>query len=151
MLRRLAMLALSTLVAVTSAMVVATQADAAGAVQFRRIQYDSPGSDTGSNARLNGEYFQLKNVSTRTVNLYRWTVRDAAGHIYRFASTFHLRPGYTVTVRTGRGTNTSTTRYWGLRWYVWNNASDKAYLRTPSGALMDYCAWTRLGAGYTYC
>ncbi len=123
--RRFAMLAVPMLVA---ASVVATtaQADAAGAIQFRRFQYDSPGSDTGSNTSLNAEYFQLKNVTTRTFNLYGWTVRDAAGHTYRFSSSFYLRPGYTVTVH-------------------------KAYLRTPSGTLVDYCAWTSIGAGYKYC
>ncbi|HEY3002648.1 MAG TPA: lamin tail domain-containing protein [Kribbellaceae bacterium] len=105
------------------------QADAAGAIQFRRFQYDSPGSDTGSNTSLNAEYVQLKNVTTRTFNLY----------------------GYTVTVHTGRGTNTSYHRYWGSSWYIWNNTGDKAYLRTPSGTLVDYCAWTSIGAGYKYC
>ncbi|HYU86658.1 MAG TPA: lamin tail domain-containing protein [Kribbellaceae bacterium] len=148
--RRFAMLAVPMLVA---ASVVATtaQADAAGAIQFRRFQYDSPGSDTGSNTSLNAEYFQLKNVTTRTFNLYGWTVRDAAGHTYRFSSSFYLRPGYTVTVHTGRGTNTSYHRYWGSSWYIWNNTGDKAYLRTPSGTLVDYCAWTSIGAGYKYC
>jgi hypothetical protein len=151
MLRRFAMLAVSVLVAVASLAVASAPAQAAGAIQFRRIQYDSPGTDTGSNTSLNAEYFQLKNVTTRTFNLYGWTVRDAAGNTYRFGSTFYLRPGYTVTVRTGKGTNTSTTRYWGRSWYVWNNTGDKAYLRTPSGLLVDYCAWTSVGAGYKYC
>ena len=149
--RRFAMLAAGALAAVSSLVVATGPADAAGAVQFTRLQYDSPGTDTGSNTSLNTEYVQLKNVTTRTYNLYGWTVRDAANHIYKFTSNFYLRPGATVTIRTGKGTNTSTTRYWGLSYYVWNNTGDKAYLRTPSGALLDYCAWTSVGPGYKYC
>ena len=128
-----------------------TGAEAASAIQFRRIQYDSPGTDTGSNTSLNAEYFQLKNIGTRTVNLYGWYVRDAAGHTYRFGGTYYLRPGYVVTVHTGKGTNTSTHRYWGSGRYIWNNTGDKAYLRTGAGTLMDYCAWTSVGVGYKYC
>jgi P pilus assembly chaperone PapD len=149
--RRFAMLAAVALAAVTSLAVVAAPANAAGAIQFTRLQYDSPGKDTGSNTSLNTEYVQLKNVTTRTYNLYGWTVRDAAGYVYRFSSNYYLRPGYTVTIRTGKGTNTTTTRYWGRSWYVWNNTGDKAYLRTPSGTLVDYCTWTSVGSGYKYC
>jgi hypothetical protein len=54
-------------------------------------------------------------------------------------------------VRTGRGPNTDTTRYLGRAGYVWNNTGDTAYLRTPSGALMDSCKWTRTAPGYKYC
>ena len=151
MMRRFATLAAVALAAVMLAAVVAAPADAAGAIQFTRFQYDSPGSDTGSNTSLNAEYFQLKNFTTRTVNLYGWTVRDATGYTYRFSSSYYLRPGCTVTIRTGKGTNTSTTRYWGRTWYVWNNTGDKAYLRTSTGTLADYCTWTSVGAGYKYC
>jgi P pilus assembly chaperone PapD len=151
MMRRLVMLTVTALVAVTSSLVTVTPADAAGVVQFTRIQYDSPGTDTRSNASLNAEYVQVKNGTTRTVNLYRWYVRDVTGYVYRFASNFYLRPGATVTIRTGRGTNTATNRYWGRAGYVWNNTGDTAYLRTPSGALMDSCKWTRTAPGYKYC
>jgi P pilus assembly chaperone PapD len=150
MMRRLALCAATALVAGTSTM-VATPAEAAPTVQFTRIQYDSPGRDTGSNASLNAEYVQLKNVTRRTVNLYRWYVRDATGYVYRFTGNYYLRPGVTVTIRTGRGTNAPTTRYWGRSWYVWNNTGDRAYLRTPSGAVMDSCTWTSVGRGYKYC
>jgi hypothetical protein len=30
----------------------------------------------------------------------------------------------------------------GHKAYIWNNTGDKAYLRNPSGAQQDYCAWT---------
>jgi P pilus assembly chaperone PapD len=152
MMRRLVTLTVTALVAGTSSLVAVTPADAARTVQFTRIQYDSPGSDTRSNSSLNGEYVQVKNGTARTVNLYRWYVRSArSGDVYRFASNFYLRPGATVTIRTGKGRNTDTTRYWGRNSYVWNNTRDTAYLRTPSGALMNSCSWTSTGRGYKYC
>jgi P pilus assembly chaperone PapD len=151
MMRRLAMLTVTALVAGTSSLVAVTPAEAAPMAQFTRIQYDSPGRDTGSNASLNREYVRVKNVTTRTVNLHRWHVRNARGDEYRFRSNFYLRPGETVTIRTGKGRDTATTRYWGRTSYVWNNTRDTAYLRTPSGALMNSCSWTSTGRGYKYC
>jgi P pilus assembly chaperone PapD len=151
MMRRSAMLFSTALLIGTAAVIGTAPADAAGAIQFTRIQYDSPGSDTRTNTSLNAEYVQLKNVTTRTFNLYGWTLRDVAGHTYTFSTNHYLRPGATVTIRTGKGTNTATTRYWGSAAYIWNNTGDRAYLRTPSNTLVDYCVWTSTGAGYKYC
>jgi hypothetical protein len=47
---------------------------------------------------------------TRT--LTGWTVRDLANHVYTFTS-FKLAPGQSVTLHTGKGTNTSSYLYWG--------------------------------------
>lgn len=128
----------------------ATPAEAASAIQFGKIQYDSPGSDTGSNSSLISEYVVIKNTGTTSRSLTGWTVRDASSHIYTFG-TFTLGAGKSVTLRSGSGTNSSTTRYWNKSWYVWNNTGDKAYLRNASGTGIDYCAWTSVGAGYKYC
>jgi len=92
----------------------------------------------------------LKNTSTTARSLTGWTVRDANGYVYKFG-TFSLGAGKSVVLRTGKGTNSSTTRYWGRSWYVWNNTGDKAYLRNASGTSMDYCAWTSTGSGYKNC
>ena len=105
------------------------------------MYYDSPGSDTGSNTSINGEYFTLKNVGTTSKTITGWTVNDAANHVYKFG-TFTLGAGKSVTVHTGKGTNTTTTRYWGLAWYVWNNGGDRATLKTSAGTVMDACAWS---------
>src|SRR5438552_4258159 len=98
-------------VAVLTAILVGTLAPAAGAnahhIQFARIQYDSPGSDTGTNASLNAEYFVVKNYGTTTRNINGYTVRDVAGHVYIFPST-NLNPGKGIRVHTGTGTNTRT-------------------------------------------
>jgi lamin tail-like protein len=140
------------LLAVVSTLALGTpQADAASAIQFRTFYYDTPGADTSANSRLNGEYFVLKNTSTTTRNLVGWYVKDAAGFTYRFSSSFSLKPGASVTIHTGKGTNTATHRYWGRTWYVWNNTGDKAFLRSKAGTLMDSCTWTSRGVGYKTC
>lgn len=124
------------------------QANATSTIQFGRIQYDAPGTDTTSN--VNGEYVVIKNLGTRSVALTGWTVRDAQSHVYKFG-TFTLGAGKSVVLHTGKGTNSSTVRYWGLGWFVWNNTGDTAYLRNAAGVLADKCVWTSIGAGYKYC
>lgn len=119
-------------------------ADAASCVVIYRIYFDSPGSDTGSNTSLNAEWIRLKNRCSSGKSLSGWTIRDLAGHTYRFG-TFTLRAGYTVTVHTGRGTNTAAHRYWGRSWYIWNNDGDKAILKNAAGTTVDTCTYS--GAG----
>jgi hypothetical protein len=126
----------------------AAPAEATSTVQFRRINYNAPGTDTTSN--LNGEWAAIKNTATTTKCLTGWTVRDAASHVYKFG-TFCLAAGATVYLHTGRGTYSATQRYWGMGWHVWNNTGDKAYLRNASGVTMDYCAWGSGGPGYVDC
>jgi hypothetical protein len=123
---------------------------AAGAVQFTKIQYDSPGSDTGSNTSLNGEWVRLTNKSAKTINLLGWTVRDASAHVYTFSTYYNLRAGQSVTVYTGKGTAATARRYWGRTGYVWNNTGDTATLRTGSGKTVDSCKWGK-GSGSTAC
>ena len=123
---------------------------AVGSVQFTRIQYNSPGTDTGSNTSLNNEWFRLTNKTRSTINLKGWTVRDVAKHVYTFSSTVNLAAGKTITVHTGKGTNTSANRYWGRKGYVWNNGGDTAILRTSAGKTIDSCKWGK-GSGATNC
>jgi len=147
MLGRPVLAAVGCAVAVT---VTALPAHAAGTVQLGRIQYDAPGSDTSKNASVNGEYVVIRNAGTTARSLKGWTVRDAARHVYTFG-TFTLGAGKSVVLRTGKGTNTSTTRYWGLGWHVWNNTGDTAYLRNSAGTAMDTCSWTSTRPGYKSC
>lgn len=127
----------------------ATPASAASTIQFYKIYYNSPGSDTRSNSSLNAEYVVIKNKSSSNRRLTGWTIRDAAGHTYKFG-TFTLRAGYYVYVHTGRGTNTSTHRYWGSGNYIWNNTGDTAYLRNSSGTRIDTCKFPGTRS-YLYC
>lgn len=122
----------------------ASPAQAASPVHFGVIQYDSPGSDDGSNASLNAEYVRIRNASATTaVRLTGWTVRDAQAHVYKFG-TFTLGAGKTVTLHTGSGSNTATDVYWRSGAYIWNNTGDKAILKNANGVVVDTCAW---GAG----
>jgi hypothetical protein len=126
---------------------------AAGAVQFSKIQYDSAGRDSGTNASRNGEWFRLTNKTKSTINLKSWTVRDAAGHVYTFGSHV-LAADRTVYVHTGSGTNGSPDtahRYWGRSGYIWNNSGDTATLRTSTGKTIDSCKYTGTSKGYTNC
>ncbi|MFI5642049.1 lamin tail domain-containing protein [Streptomyces goshikiensis] len=126
------------------------QAHAAGALRISKIWYDSPGSDTGSTASLNGEWVQITNSTTGTVSLKGWTLTDASRHTYTFP-TFTLKPGKTVTVKTGRGTNTSTVLYQQRGAYVWNNDKDTATLRRAGGALHHTCAYNSTRYDYKTC
>ena len=122
------------------------------AVMFTKVFYDSPGKDTRSNASLNAEYAQLKNTTTKAIPLERWILRDASGHKYRFGA-FVLKPGKTVTVRTGDGNDGTSTVYWGSGNYVWNNSpgGDTAGIYRGSDLKkIDTCSWTR-GSGSINC
>lgn len=124
---------------------------ASPAVMITRIWYDSPGTDNRSNSSLNAEYIQLKNTTKSKINIGRWTVRDKAGHVYTVSGTFYLNAGSTVTLRTGKGTNTSSTRYWGSGNYIWNNDKDTAYVRNGSGTTIDSCSYNSTKVDYTNC
>lgn len=124
-------------------------ASAAAAVRTTRVQYDSPGSDTGSNSSLNAEWVRITNKSATVRALTGWRLRDAAGHVYTFP-TFKLRPGSSVRVHTGRGANTGSDLYWRQGWYIWNNTGDKATLKNKAGAVIDTCSWGD-GSGVTNC
>jgi hypothetical protein len=124
-----------------------------GDIQFTKIVYNPPGTDTGSNTSLNGEYVRLTNKTTRTIDLKNWTIRDAAGHIYRIPSTHLLRAGQTLYLHTGKGTDgrpDSAHRYWNRTGYIWNNGGDTAILRTSSNRTIDSCKWGA-GSGTAYC
>ncbi|MFI6513592.1 lamin tail domain-containing protein [Streptosporangium sp. NPDC050855] len=129
--------------------VAPAQAAAVPAIQIVRIHYNSPGSpDNGANLSLNGEWIQLKNTTRRAINLRGWTLRDKTNrsdHVYTF-SPFVLSTGKTVTVRTGRGSNTAANRYWGRGGqgtfsYIWNQTSDTGYVHNSTGKLVDSCAY----------
>jgi Lamin Tail Domain len=115
-------------------------AEAAFRMQISEIFYNSPGPDTGSNASLNAEWVQLHNSSGSRLTLTGWTVRDRAGHIFRFG-TFTIKAHGFVKIHTGKGRRTQTDRYWGRSSYVWNNDGEKATLRDNHGNEIDHCAY----------
>jgi Lamin Tail Domain len=123
----------------------AVPAQAAGGVIIYRAYYNSPGSDTGTNASLNAEYIQLRNTARVAKIVTGWTLRDKQGHVYKFPAT-RINPGQYLTIRTGKGRNNVANRYQGRAWYVWNNTGDTAYLRNAAGAQIDTCSWGRTGS-----
>jgi hypothetical protein len=59
--------------------------------------------------------------------------------------TFTLKPGETVKVHTGAGSNTAAHVYQDADGYIWNNDGDKAFLYNASETLVRTCAYS--GAG----
>jgi hypothetical protein len=134
---------------------IAVPAQAAPAtVYIYKVYYNSPGSDTGSNTSPNAEHVVIRNDDDVSHSVSGWTVRDAAGHVYKFG-TLRLGAGKQAVIHTGKGTTytTSTSRhlYWGRGWYVWNNTGDKVILRRADGSLKDTCSYPGEGASKYYC
>ncbi|MFB8362459.1 lamin tail domain-containing protein [Streptomyces sp. NPDC055929] len=125
-------------------------AHAAGSLHLHKVYDHSPGSDRGGNTSINGEYVQIRNTTGAAVNLRGWTLTDAANHRYTFGS-FTLDKGRTVTVRTGKGRNTSTTLYQGRAWYVWNNDKDTATLKRANGSRANTCSYNSTRVDYKMC
>lgn len=89
-----------------ASILIATPAEAAPAtVYIYKVYFDSPGKDTGSNTSLNAEYVVIRNGDNVSHSVSGWTVRDAAGHVYKFG-TLKLGAGKQAIIHTGRGTST---------------------------------------------
>ncbi|MGW9043342.1 lamin tail domain-containing protein [Streptomyces lydicus] len=147
---RLRALAAAAVMASAGAALLPAPAQAAGSVHLYKIYYDSPGPDTRSAKSLNAEYVQITNSTGRAVSLTGWTLTDASRHTYTFGS-YSLGAGKTVTVHTGKGTNTAAHRYQGRGAYVWNNDRDTATLRRASGSTADSCSYNSTRADYKMC
>lgn len=131
--------------AVAAPIAAASSAQALPAIMIYKVQYDSPGSDTGSNASLNAEYVFIKNLGSSTATLTGYTLRDAQGHVYKFG-TYRLGAHQQMVVHTGKGTNNASHRYWGQSNYIWNNTGDRATLRAANGTTVDTCSWGATGS-----
>ncbi|MEV0994676.1 lamin tail domain-containing protein [Nonomuraea sp. NPDC050202] len=125
---------------------VAAPAQAANpAVMFTKVYFDSPGKDTRSNSSLNAEYVVLLNTTRKAIQLEDWILRDKTGYKYRFLP-FLLKPGKTVTVRTGSGNDGSSGVFWNRKQYVWNNDGDTAGIyRASDLKRIDTCSWGSAG------
>jgi hypothetical protein len=132
-----------------TAAVAAPASAAAPPLRFHGAQYDSPGTDTRSNASRNAEWVSLINSGSSSVNLRGWTVRDAAGHVYKFGSISIPGRGGRLWLHTGSGTTKAPNAHWGSGNYIWNNTGDTAILRNAAGRQIDACSWTNK-AGRTW-
>ncbi|MGN6414127.1 lamin tail domain-containing protein [Flexivirga sp.] len=156
--RRLPHVLAATCVAAGMTLSLAAPANAAPTLKFARFYADQPGSDTPSTTtRLNREYIQVKNVTRKTISLNGYLIHDRKNyHVYRFPTTFRLGAGKTVTVHSGKGRNTSTNLYWGMRSMVWNNTTDTAYLmkgrtKIATCTYQQTAAQKRAKTGYKNC
>jgi len=127
-------------------------AEATSPVRITKIRY----AQTGTN--LNTEYIVFKNYASSSRSITGWKIWSSPGtdnQYYTFPTT-KIAPGASITLYTGRGTNTSTKRYWGRsatatsNGAIWNNDGDYAVLRNTTGTTMDTCRYA--GGGTTqYC
>ena len=121
----------------------ASPALAAGPMKIVKIHY----AQTGTN--LNTEYIVFKNKSTHTVRMKGWEIISAPStdhQFYIFPRT-KILPGHSLTLYTGNGSNTATSRYWGAGTPVWNNDGDLAILKNAAGTIVDTCRYA--GGGTT--
>ncbi|MEV7287442.1 lamin tail domain-containing protein [Streptomyces sp. NPDC093252] len=136
--------------AVLTGTLLTSPAQAAGGVVLNRVWFDSPGSDTGSNSSLNGEWAEIKNTSRSAISLKGWVLKDKSNHKYVFAN-IKIGAGKTMKIRTGSGDDTSANKYQDRRAYVWNNTSDTATLTKANGSKVDSCSWTTRDASDKKC
>ncbi len=98
------------------------------------INADAPGDDREN---PNGEWIEIANQGSQTVQMRGYTLKDEANHIYTFDD-FEVAPGATFRLYSGQGNDNAGELYWGFRdESVWNNGSDAAFLRDDQGALID--------------
>jgi Lamin Tail Domain len=117
-------------------------------VYIHEIQYSPAGPDVPvTTAKLNGEWVLLTNTTGKSVTMTNWTLRDKAGHVYRFPS-FVLKAHKSVEVHTGAGKNSATNLYWGHKppsstSFIWNNSGkETAMLKSASGKTIDSRSYT---------
>ncbi|GGT46017.1 hypothetical protein GCM10010254_75820 [Streptomyces chromofuscus] len=117
---------------------------------IRHVWFDSPGSDTGADSSLNGEWVEIKNTGGSAISLRGWVLKDKANHTYVFPNV-KIGAGKTLKVRTGVGSDTASNKYQDRGWYVWNNTSDTATLTKANGTRVDSCSWTTRDPSDTWC
>jgi hypothetical protein len=151
-------LAAAALAATGLALAAGSPAEAATpAVRFTTWVADQPGTDRASNTYRNKEYIQIKNVGRTSVTIGGWRVQDrgAKGKAYTWQYIVPrgtvIKPGATITLRSGTGRNTSTTLYWQKSTYIWNNTGDDAVLRTSAGTLVQKCTYKPVPTGVKKC
>ncbi|MDM8529788.1 thermonuclease family protein [Anaerolineales bacterium HSG25] len=104
------------------------------ALKIIHVEANAPGSD---NENPNGEWIEIKNQGSDTINMNGYNLKDAANNFYEF-NNFSLTRGQTVRLYSGTGRDNDNELYWGLvDQSVWNNKGDTAFLRNSTGALVD--------------
>ena len=79
------------------------------------------------------EYVTFRNAGDEALNLSGWAVENDDGQRFVFPDGFTLDSGQSVTVHSGRGSDTETDVYWGATNEVWDEAGDTILVRTADG------------------
>jgi micrococcal nuclease len=95
------------------------------------IRADAPGND---HEHLDEEAVVFGNAGDAPLDVGGWTVRDAAGHVYRVPAGVTIPPDGRLELVTGAGTDDGDTLYWGRDAAVWNNGGDTVVVRDADGA-----------------
>ena len=90
----------------------------------------------------NDEYVKITNKGKTDVSMKGWRIQDEnVNHKYFFPSSYKLKAGTTVTLKSGKGSNSIKVLYW-KHTFVWNNINpdnlddqhgDIASLYSPRG------------------
>lgn len=99
---------------------------------------DAPGND---HYNLNGEYVILRNTTSVSVAIGRWTLCDLARHCYTFPEAAAIAPGDSAIVYTGPGQDDGRNFYMHFRQAVWNNDGDVAVLVDRTGRVVARYAY----------
>ncbi len=94
------------------------------------VEHDPPGPD---DERLNDEYVVIANEGSKPLNLAGWTLRDESSRNRYSFRDINLKPGETVTVRTGCGEDRSDTVFWCSERSIWSNDGDTVILQDRHG------------------
>lgn len=128
--------------ALAAVMLVGSADPALAKIKFAKIQYESPGVDTGSNASLNAEYAVIKNTGHKAVQLKGYQMTDLGTPGARFVfGKYRLKPHHVVKVHTGKGRRSRNNLYFGRSDYFWHDDTDAGYLANRNGRRIDTCAY----------
>ena len=84
------------------------------------------------------DYVTIFNSTTESFNLTGWWMKaESESGRYDFPVNFILSAGTSVNMRSGVGTNTTTSLYIGGSYSMWTKAQNCAYLRYSDGTLLD--------------
>lgn len=113
-----------------------------GPLKITHLEAVAPG---GERRDLNGEVVRIANVTGHPVDLAGYRIQNDRGRTYVFPQVV-LRPGYALTLYSGRGHDRTTDGgpiklYWAANRPVWRNRGDTATLLDPRGHVVHTFAW----------
>ena len=96
------------------------------------VNWDAAGNDL---TNPNGEWVNISNLSGDRIDLSGFKI-ESPPHSYRFPSGTSVAAGGRLRLRVGRGTNTSTTHYWGKTRGLLDNSGDIVRLLDRAGGVV---------------